>query len=45
MASLIVKTIYWLKPDTTNIDRRKCSRTVPMEVLVLGCSRTATTCK
>ena len=28
----------------TNIDRRKCSRTLPMRVLVLGLSRTGTEC-
>jgi len=28
-----------------NIDRRKCTRTVPMEVLALGMSRTGTSCK
>lgn len=29
----------------TDIDRRQCTRTVPMKVLILGCGRTGTTCK
>jgi hypothetical protein len=29
----------------TSIDCRKCSRTVPMKVLVLGLGRTGTACK
>jgi hypothetical protein len=36
-----------LKPHgkcPTNIDRRKCSRIVPMRVLALGLSRTGTEC-
>ena len=31
--------------DDTNIDRRKCHRTVPMKVLALGVGRTGTACK
>lgn len=30
--------------DDTNIDRRKCHRTVPMKVLALGVGRTGTAC-
>lgn len=29
----------------TNIDRRKCHRTVPMKVLALGVGRTGTACE
>lgn len=32
-------------PGNLNIDRRKCKRTVPMQVLSLGLSRTGTACK
>lgn len=32
------------QPDA-NIDRRTCRRTIPMEVLSLGLSRTGTTCE
>jgi hypothetical protein len=32
-------------PDDTSIDRRRCHRTVPMKVLVLGMGRTGTLCK
>lgn len=32
------------QPDA-NIDRRTCVRTMPMEVLGLGLSRTGTTCE
>lgn len=45
MAGLLVKFAYWISPSTTNIDRSKCRRTVPLEVLVLGLSRTGTTCE
>lgn len=31
--------------DDTNIDRRKCHRTVPMKVLALGVGRTGTACE
>lgn len=31
--------------EDQNIDRRKCRRVVPMEVLSLGYSRTGTMCK
>lgn len=31
--------------NDTNIDRRKCHRTVPMKVLALGVGRTGTACK
>lgn len=42
---------YTPKPITdiftadTDIDRRKCVRTVPMKVLALGLGRTGTACK
>ena len=42
---------YTPKPITdiftadTDIDRRKCVRTVPMRVLALGLGRTGTACK
>lgn len=42
---------YTPKPITdiftadTDIDRRKCQRTVPMRVLALGLGRTGTACK
>jgi hypothetical protein len=32
-------------PGDLNIDRRKCQRTVPMQVLNLGVSRTGTACE
>ena len=35
---------YFFKPDQ-NINRRLCTRTVPMQVLSLGMSRTGTACK
>ena len=31
--------------EDTNIDRRKCHRTVPMKVLALGVGRTGTACE
>jgi len=31
--------------NDTNIDRRKCHRTVPMKVLALGVGRTGTACE
>jgi hypothetical protein len=31
--------------DDTNINRRKCHRTVPMKVLALGVGRTGTACE
>lgn len=31
--------------NDTDIDRRKCRRTVPMKVLALGLGRTGTACK
>lgn len=30
---------------TTNIDRRQCSRVVPLKILCLGLSRTGTSCQ
>jgi hypothetical protein len=44
MQTLEEKHPELFRPDL-NIDRRKCTRTVPMEVLALGMSRTGTSCK
>ncbi|KAJ4180862.1 hypothetical protein NW767_013417 [Fusarium falciforme] len=41
MQTLEEKHPELFQPDL-NIDRRKCTRTVPMEVLALGMSRTGT---
>ncbi|KAJ4217652.1 hypothetical protein NW759_008963 [Fusarium solani] len=43
MQTLEEKHPELFRPDL-NIDRRKCTRTVPMEVLALGMSRTGTSC-
>lgn len=44
MQTLEEKHPELFQPDL-NIDRRQCKRTVPMQVLALGMSRTGTSCK
>lgn len=44
MQTLQEKHPELFRPDL-DIDRRKCTRTVPMQVLALGMSRTGTSCK
>lgn len=48
MASLFLGTMEAILRWTgqmTDIDRRRCERIVPMKVLVLGLSRTGTSCE
>ena len=48
MASLLLGTMEAILRWTgqmTDIDRRRCERVVPMKVLVLGLSRTGTSCE
>ncbi|KAL9056433.1 MAG: hypothetical protein Q9162_002914 [Coniocarpon cinnabarinum] len=48
-ASLLVNAVsrisQWKGSKATNIDRHQCRRVVPMKVLILGLSRTGTSCK